>query len=1215
MANDGMIEFLSPNALAQLKEASAIVDKLVPQIEKISNYKAPKTPSGADSTAKEMEKALMAQEKAMEKARVGLQKLADAQKQAESKRIASINAEWAAYEKAKNQEKQASDKLLATEIANAEKAAKAEIDKNNKITQAAEKRAEREKQIEDKKEASILAAQQRQLERQAKIDARDSRTGASSVIPGMGSKIADVKNAEKEAIALEKAALSNQKLNDAYGKLNASRNQAARTLQNLIASETASNAEIRKAQREFDTLNAKVKKADQAVGNFSRNVGNYGSALSGVTQLMSAFGVATGLALGADLVKNVFQTTKELQSLDLALKMVSETQDKYAANTSFVRELSEKWGIEIKGLTEQFTQFYVNAKGKLSEDAIRKSFEGIAKAGALMGISIDKQNDAFYAFNQMLSKGTVQAEELKKQLGNALPGAIKAATMAYQELNPNLKVTEQMMLDQMKAGKLVSTEMVPAIIRAYQKLYGIENVNGVDTLSAATNRLSNSWTELIRSLNESETGGISKFFNIVITGLDGILQGIILINESSLQARERILKMLENNAYQQYYEGLKDLQKEDLENTKNYNSEKILENVSLINQLTEQNKNYAKDATLGGAKRYELTQSNIKQIQELNNLTSRLKGENRAINDILKDRLKALNPPQGAGDGDDAKKKQKERIDLNYEEVESLYKLQIAKLKEQQVLQKEITDNQDAPDYTRLEARKEFSRLAVEILDTQYKKEQALALQNLTDNLNKAKEQYEKNKENGYNDVKNNEEFAKAKADIEATFLNETELALINHSRNWQNLMYEDADFNEKIKKATFDKEEKLRKQTIKDINDLNDAIVKSEQEKQLKISNNERLTLKTRQSAFQEYQHQALLQLQRDKQRETTGKETITQLALLDKKYEELAEAITGLESPLDVANQKMKDFLRNSAIDTINTGLDSLGLNSLKIFTDIDEKGQSTFEKLFEAAKLTGEELQVVFQGVGDVFQDVMNMMAQASQARFDREREQLAQETEIALAFAGDLDTARAEIERQAEQRRKEIARREFKAKKEQAIFNIIIDTAQAVVAALPNFVLAAFVAVLGAAQLAFVSSQQPPAYKTGTDNHIGGAMLVNDGAGSNYKETIQTPDGKIYQPKERNVIMNAPKGTKVFTHDQWQRNLDNILMKNEINYAQPNVVVNSGMSDEQVEKIVSSINNKESVQIYNDGVNIVTKRKKANQLIEIANRRINFISKSV
>ena len=133
MANDGFIEFLSPGALAELKEASALVDKLANQISAISKFKAPTSPSGADNAGKKMADDLLAQEKAMEKARAGLQKLSDAQKQAESKRIASINAEWAAYEKAKNKEKELSDKLLATEIANAEKAAKAEIDKNNKI--------------------------------------------------------------------------------------------------------------------------------------------------------------------------------------------------------------------------------------------------------------------------------------------------------------------------------------------------------------------------------------------------------------------------------------------------------------------------------------------------------------------------------------------------------------------------------------------------------------------------------------------------------------------------------------------------------------------------------------------------------------------------------------------------------------------------------------------------------------------------------------------------------------------------------------------------------------------------------------------------------------------------------------------------------------------------------------------------------------------------
>ena len=1124
-----MIEFLTPDALAQLKEASAIVDKLVPQIEKIKNFKPPTTPSGADSAAKQMIADLKAQEQAI--------------KQATNALI---------------QEEKVKQQVLATEI----------------------------------KQSNAIKANIAQREAQRKAS------------------VAQQQADEKAAKAAERSALANQRLNDAYGKLNASRNQAARTLQNLIASETASNAEIRKAQREFDILDGKVKKADKAVGNFSRNVGNYGSALSGVTQLMSAFGIATGLALGASVVKNIYETTKQLQSLDLALKMVSETQEIYGANVNFVKNISEKWGIEIKGLTEQFTQFYVNAKGKLSETDIKKTFEGIAKAGSLMGISIDKQNDAFYAFNQMLSKGTVQAEELKKQLGNALPGAIKAATMAYQELNPNLKVTEQMMLDQMKAGNLVSTEMVPAIIRAYQKLYGIENVTGIETLISKQNRLSNSWTEMVAAMSASNSLTIA---GRTLSGMTILAQGFLDVLTKVLSTQEQINKQsmsidftvgqtaaqedvdaFGGNTKESQITYAKDLLKSDIEE---YNF--------LVKRYNKLNK--------------ELSESNFPLFQY--NLKAEIEGVSKSMG-YFQGRINALreniNPtvsPTTPDDGGDKDKKQKERIRLNYEEVKSLYDLQIARLKEQQVLQKEITDNQDAPDYTRLEARKEYSRLAVEILDKQYKKEQALALQNLTDNLNKAQEQYEKNIENGYNDVKNNEEFAKAKADIEATFLNQTELALINHSRNWQNLMYEDADFNEKIKKATFEKEEKLRKQTIKDVNDLNDAINKSEQEKNLKISNNERLTLQTRQKGFQEYQHQALLQLQRDKQRETTGKETITQLALLDKKYEELAEAITGLESPLDVANQKMKDFLNNATFDTINTGLDSLGLNSLKIFTDIDEKGQSTFDKLFEAAKLTGEELKVVFQGVGDVFQDVMNMMMEASNRRFEAEKQQLEEQTKIAIAFAGDSDTAIAEIERQAEEKRKAIQRREFQAKKQQAIFNIAIDTAQAIAATIGRtgffgIPLTAIVAALGLAQIAVVQAQEIPAYKTGTDNHKGGTMLVNDGIGSNYKETIQTPDGKIYQPKERNVIMNAPKGTKVFTHDQWQRNLDNILMKNDINYSQPNVVVNSGMSDEQVDRIVNTIANKQESHLSLDKSGIKHYVSNGHTQKEILNNQVTF-----
>jgi 3-phenylpropionate/cinnamic acid dioxygenase small subunit len=94
----------------------------------------------------------------------------------------------------------------------------------------------------------------------------------------------------------------------------------------------------------------------------------------------------------------------------------------------------------------------------------------------------------------------------------------------------------------------------------------------------------------------------------------------------------------------------------------------------------------------------------------------------------------------------------------------------------------------------------------------------------------------------------------------------------------------------------------------------------------------------------------------------------------------------------------------------------------------------------------------------------------------------------------------------------------------------------------------------------------------------------------------------------------------KGDKVFNNDKtmdllmFNDNLNSILTNNGI--SNPSIEVNnSGITDAQINRLVNSIENSEKVNIYNDGTNILMKRKKANQLIEIANRRINFTGKSV
>lgn len=180
--------------------------------------------------------------------------------------------------------------------------------------------------------------------------------------------------------------------------------------------------------------------------------------------------------------------------------------------------------------------------------------------------------------------------------------------------------------------------------------------------------------------------------------------------------------------------------------------------------------------------------------------------------------------------------------------------------------------------------------------------------------------------------------------------------------------------------------------------------------------------------------------------------------------------------------------------------------------------------------------------FNSIAESAQQAGDIIAEFSQRNFDNEYARLEAQKDISLKFAGDSAEAKAKIEADYEKKRNEIANRENKAKQKQAIFNIAIDTAQAIIATLAKtpapagLPMAFLVGALGAAQIALVASQKIPQYFDGTDNHIGGMMLVNDGVGANFQEKVILPNGKEIMPEGRNVLMNAPKGTKVLTHEQ-------------------------------------------------------------------------------
>ncbi len=341
----------------------------------------------------------------------------------------------------------------------------------------------------------------------------------------------------------------------AYEKLNMQRTIAKQKLQDLIASERASNAEIRKAQKEFDVLNKKVAAADKAVGRFSDANRKINGLSQSVGNLMTAFGVGTGLYLAADILKGIYDTTKALQSLDLALKMVSGSQAEFAANKAFISNMSEKWGVEIKTATEEYTKFYTASKNILKDDEIKSVFESIAKSSSIMGASQQKQHDTFVALEQMMSKGKVTAEELTKQLGNAMPGAIRAMAMAYMELHPQVKTiqeAERQLYAEMRKGAIDSATYVPLMVKQFEKLYGIESVNKVETLQAAQNRLKNSWTELVRAFNEADSSGFSRFIGEIFSGLQNIATFTSLLFKNEKQLETFFMTMGKGKGLEEY---------------------------------------------------------------------------------------------------------------------------------------------------------------------------------------------------------------------------------------------------------------------------------------------------------------------------------------------------------------------------------------------------------------------------------------------------------------------------------------------------------------------------------------------------------------------------------------------------------------------------------------------------------------------------------------
>ena len=350
---------------------------------------------------------------------------------------------------------------------------------------------------------------------------------------------------EQDAINSNRKALQKQKqayieANRPYSQLIANHKRAKAALQDAIVAHGKNSREVKKATIAYDKYNRKVLQAQKATSNFSKK--GLGGVFRGFSNLLGAFGVVGGVMAFADFTKSVINTIKELDQLNFTLQAVVKNEGELARTKAFLTDLSMKYGSELLSTTNRYVKFNVAARqAGLTLKETERIFETVTETSAILGLKTDELTGVYLALEQMLSKGKVTTEELRRQLGERLPGAFDLMAKA-------LKVTTAELDEMLKAGEVLSKEALPLLTDEIEKFYGLTG-EGVDTLQTATQKLSSSWDLLIETLNNSV--GIGGLWQGILEGLSDALNGV----NNFIQGTQAVSK---SSAFIEYFKELQD---------------------------------------------------------------------------------------------------------------------------------------------------------------------------------------------------------------------------------------------------------------------------------------------------------------------------------------------------------------------------------------------------------------------------------------------------------------------------------------------------------------------------------------------------------------------------------------------------------------------------------------------------------------------------------
>lgn len=291
-------------------------------------------------------------------------------------------------------------------------------------------------------------------------------------------------------------------------------NNLAQSQQRLIRSARAStnalnqlNAAIQNNIREQRNLN----------GSFGRGINASRTSLAFFQRLRGQVLALTSAYIGLygaiELFNKVIQAGKDGYQLKIYTEILADPESAWGKETTasgmekYFRDTADRMGLRLQDVINDGGKFFMASRDSgIKMNQAQFTFEQFSGLAGLMGVDKENQAGIMRALTQMFAKGKVQAEELRLQLGDRMPQAVSLFTKA-------LGVTSAEFEKMLQDGK-VTSDVIFKAGQQIEKTYGKQMQKAFSTLTAEQNRLSNSFQDWLRLINDA--GVAENFKQLVI---------------------------------------------------------------------------------------------------------------------------------------------------------------------------------------------------------------------------------------------------------------------------------------------------------------------------------------------------------------------------------------------------------------------------------------------------------------------------------------------------------------------------------------------------------------------------------------------------------------------------------------------------------------------------------------------------------------------------